>query len=467
MSSNNIIVTLDNTKRNTETTSVVINSSRISVVDELYHCNDVTTLDNVTNCVLKLGGSSFRLNTENTSRDILEQYVSQIAKFHSSRLNLSTEKSLCIEFSLITNNINHCNIVYDKPNYDKTNKKNSPVFSVITNLGNGTCPLLLTDINHQQYKYKNFNEQEQNKLLFLNKYTHLVFDSSKYHGFANIFNELDDGASEPYLLINVWSYPLDNIPYYSSSGTTTQILPISFTNINEAKHTQSVDASCLNYDFFERVLYGNIFVFNDQFVTNIQNARTPSVYRINLQIKKSSVCDTICASDPTCVYDYKNDKRFIQRFVCPNVFPDWICEWFTREVTTLYNKTDISGNILDISVIPNISHFIFANISYIMDKIIGFYCLGKGSVDIQYIKFIKYKVFRDEKLNDNFDEKSLLRICICISNNKTDGHIVFDDNISVNMSLGSMLVHLNNINYRRTPVIQGEEICIIMGVNLN
>lgn len=463
MSSDNIIVTLDNTKRNTETTSVVINSSRISVVDELYHCNHVTTLDNVTNCVMKLGGSSFRLNTENTSRDILEQYVSQIAQFHSSRLNLSTDKSLCVEFSMITNNINHCNIVYDKPNYDKTNKKNSPVFSVITNLGNGTCPLLLTDINHQQYKYKNFNEQEQNKLLFLNKYTHLVFDSSKYHGFVNIFNELDDGACEPYLLINVWSYPLDNIPYYSSSGTTTQIVPISFTNINEAKHTQSVDASCLNYDFFERLLYANIFVFNEQFVTNIQNARTPSVYRINLQIKKSSVCDTICASDPTCVYDYKNDKRFIQRFVCPNVFPDWICSWLTDE----FMAVDTTSNIIDISDIPTINRFIFANIPYIMDKMKNYYCIDNVAVDIQFIKFVKYKVFCDEKLDDKFDEKSLLRICICISNNKTNGLIMFDDSISVNLELGSMLIHLNNINYSRSPVIQGEEICLIMGINLS
>jgi len=42
---------------------------------------------------------------------------------------------------------------------------------------------------------------------------------------------------------------------------------------------------------------------------------------------------------------------------------------------------------------------------------------------------------------------------------------MFDDKLSINLGIGSMLVHLNNINYIR--VIQGEEICIIMGVNLN
>ena len=83
------------------------------------------------------------------------------------------------------------------------------------------------------------------------------------------------------------------------------------------------------------------------------------------------------------------------------------------------------------------------------------------------IKFVKYKVFCDGKLDDKFDEKSLLRICICISNDKNDGHIVFDDNISVNLGLGSMIVHLNNIKFSRKPVIRGEEICIIMGVKFD
>jgi hypothetical protein len=393
---------------------------------------------------------------------MLEQYVNQIAQFHSSRLNLSADKSLCVEFSMITNNINRCNIVYDKPNYDKTNKKNSPVFSVITNLGNSTRPLLLTDINHQQYKYKNFNGQDQNKLLFLNKYMHLAFDSSKYHGFVNIFNELDDGEFEPYLLINVWSYTLENVSYYSSSDTTNQIAPITFANINEPTHTQSVDSSYLNYQFFERALYGNTFVFDDTFVTNIQTAKTHSVYRIVLQIKKPTVCDTVSTPETMNVFDYKNDKRFIQRFICHNLFPAWICEWFSREFTAVDTKT----NVLDISDIPNIKSFFFANIPYIMDKMKSFYCMDSFPIDILFIKFVRYKVFCDDKLDDNFDENSLLRICICISNNKADGHIVFDDNISINLGLGSMIVHLNNIKFTRSPVIQGQEICIIMGVNL-
>jgi hypothetical protein len=467
MSTNNILVTVDNNKCNTETTSVVINSSRLSIEDSLFDCDNVSSLEAISSLLTHHGNTLYRLNINNTSRDTLEEYVSQITAFHSSRLKLHIDKSLCIEFSIIKPTLNQCNIVYDKPNYEKTNKKNSPICSIITNLGDYICPLLLTDINHQQYKYKQFTDQTHNKLIFLKKYMHLVFDSSKYHGFVDILNDGKVETTQTYLLINLWSYPLDNIPYYSSakniSNYSTQM---TFTDMNKPKHTESVDASSLNYEFFERMLYGNVFIFDDQFVTNIHNSKASNIQRVVLQIKKQTELDTVSAVENNHAYDYKNDKRFIQRFICPNLFPEWICLWLTREFKAVINNIDSSPNVIDISGIPNIAPFIFANIPYIMDKMKGFYCINNSIVDIQFIKFIKYKVFCDEKVDDKFDEKSLLRICICISNNKTDGHIMFDDNISVNLGLGSMLVHLNNIKFNRSPVIQGEEVCVIIGIIL-
>jgi hypothetical protein len=186
-----------------ETMSVVINSSRLNIDDALYILNDGNILDSLSTLLPHVFNSSYRLNPESTCLDTLEQYVSQITAFHSSRMNLSYNKMSCIEFSIITPTVNQCNIIYDKPNYEKTNKKNSPVCSIITNLGDCTCPLLLTDINHQQYKYKQFTDQSHNKLIFLKKYMHLVFDSSKYHGFVDILNNVNVDTSQCYLLINL------------------------------------------------------------------------------------------------------------------------------------------------------------------------------------------------------------------------------------------------------------------------
>ena len=100
--------------------SVVINSSRKNIDDSLYILNN----DNALSLVLpEVADTSYKLNTQITDYDALEQYVSQIAKFHSSRLNLSNNKTTCVEFSIVTPTVNQCNIIYDHHNYEKINKK--------------------------------------------------------------------------------------------------------------------------------------------------------------------------------------------------------------------------------------------------------------------------------------------------------------------------------------------------------
>jgi len=295
MSSN--IKQTPNSQCSSETMSIVINSSRLVIDDALYILNDFNILDSLSTLLPQVDNASYRLNTESTTRNTLEQYVSQIAAFHSSRLNLSYNKTSCVEFSIITPNVNQCNIIYDKPNYEKTNKKNSPVCSIITNLGDFTCPLLLTDINHQQYKYKQFTDQSHNKLIFFKKNMHLVFDSSKYHGFVDILNDGNVDTTHRYLLINLWSYPLDNIPYYSSINDSTICdVNMNFTDMNEPNASQFVDASCLKHDFFDQLLYKSMLVLDDEIIANINKVKTNSIHRIILQLKNatsSSACNTV------------------------------------------------------------------------------------------------------------------------------------------------------------------------------
>jgi hypothetical protein len=282
---------------NTDNMSIVINSSRQIIDDALYILNDNNILDTLSTSLLQVDNSSYRLNLESTTRNTLEQYVSQITAFHSSRLNLSYNKTSCVEFSIITPLVNQCNIVYDKPNYEKSNKKNSPICSIITNLGDCTCPLLLTDINHQQYKYKQFTDQSHNKLIFLKKYMHLVFDSSKYHGFVDILNNGFVNTKQPYLLINLWSYSLDTIPYYSSvNGVINCGVHMNFTDMNQPSASQVVDASCLKHEFFDQLLYKSMLVLDDGLITNINTVNTNSTHRIIMQIRNannSTVCNTV------------------------------------------------------------------------------------------------------------------------------------------------------------------------------
>ena len=265
--------------------SVVINSSRKDIDDSLYILNN----DNAMSLVLpEIADTSYRLNTQVSNYDRLEQYVSQIAKFHSSRLNLSNNKTSCVEFSIITPTINQCNIVYDHHNYEKINKKNSPIFSIIASLSDYTHQFLLTDINHQQYKYKQF-DQSQNKLFLFKKHMHLVFDSSKYHGFIDALSHDNIDTNNPYLLINLWSYPLDNIPYYSSQNVAAGCdIPMKFTDINSPTATHIIETSCLNYNFFDRLLYNSELILDGELMKSISFVNLNSTHRIIMKIKNES-----------------------------------------------------------------------------------------------------------------------------------------------------------------------------------
>ena len=367
----------------TKTMSVVINSSRLNIDDALYILNDGNILDSLSTLLSHVDNSSYRLNPESTGLDTLEQYVSQITAFHSSRMNLSYNKTSCIEFSIITPTVNQCNIIYDKPNYEKTNKKNSPIFSIITNLGDCTCPLLLTEINHQQYKYKQFTHQSHNKLIFLKKYMHAVFDSSKYHGFVDILNDGNTDTTQSYLLINLWSYPLDNIPYYSSANDATNCsIHMNFTDINEPSATQVVDVSGLNTYFFDQLLYNSKLILDERITTSINTVKMNSTNRIILQIKNmtsSTACNTVSTHTiPTaatskkdnintwCISNHKyhdNLLRDIDKFCGGTVLLD-----LTRSNYTLIEKY-----VYDIAMF----HFARLKIHDIENHAIEFWCKSK------------------------------------------------------------------------------------------
>ena len=277
--------------------SNIVNRSLPIVTDSLYLLNDNNIINKLFPLLPQVVNTSYRLNTDNTVLDTLEQYVSQITKFHSSRLNLSYYNTTCVEFSIITPLVNQCNIVYDKLKYEKTNIKNCPVYSIITNLNDCTYPLLLTEINQQQYKYKQFTDLSHNNLIFLKKNMYVVFDSSKYHGFVDILNDGNIYTNHSYLLINVWSYPLDNIPYYSSGNDNINCAGnINYTDINDSNSIQVVDASCLKFDFFEQLLYNSRLVLDDEFITHMKKIKTNYTLRIVMQIEKatsSTACRTV------------------------------------------------------------------------------------------------------------------------------------------------------------------------------
>ncbi|MDC1151831.1 hypothetical protein OAS95_04610 [Pelagibacteraceae bacterium] len=263
-----------------------------NIKENVYILNDKTILDSITTTQPLDINCSYRLNIDTTYSNPLEQYVDEIVKFHSSRLNVPLNNQQCVDFSIISPRLNKLGIIYDNVNHDKFNKAKSPLFSIITNLSDYTHPLLLTEINNEQYKYKQFTDQTHNQLFLLKKYMHLVFDSSKFHGFLDYIDDTNVEEEQPYLLINLWSYQLDYIPYYLSVNSPIKCgLNLDFIDINEDINKQIVNTSILDYNFFERLLYGSMLILDEEFLTNIKMAITGSIHTIILHIKKNNKND--------------------------------------------------------------------------------------------------------------------------------------------------------------------------------
>jgi len=137
-----------------------------------------------------------------------------------------------------------------------------PLLSCVTYFDDSNYPFILTDIDVENYKYKNFNESKQLHILFPNKYTHVSFDPKYYHGAINILDG-NINKNRSLLAINIWDKK-KNLKEYKS---------IEFENIYTKKESiikiqnniefnnYILTENILDFDFYETLLY-NTHLFN-------------------------------------------------------------------------------------------------------------------------------------------------------------------------------------------------------------
>jgi hypothetical protein len=210
---------------------------------------------------------------------------------------------------------------------------------------------------------------------------HLVFDSSKYHGFVDILNNGNVDTNHQYLLINLWSYPLDDIPYYSSANNTTICdVNMKFTDMNEPSASQVVDASCLKHEFFDQLLYKSLLVLDDEFTTAINTVKTNSIHRIIMQIKNAT-SSTSCNTVSTCTTSTHSKKDNINTWCISNHKYhdnllrdiDEFCSGTVLLDLTKSNYTLIEKYVYDIAMF----HFARLKIHDIENHAIQFWCKSK------------------------------------------------------------------------------------------
>ena len=192
---------------------------------------------------------------------IEEQIVYNIAVFHFNRMNISLDNSIFVEFwfkSLPDTDKFHL----DCDEFIKCSQEKyvHPLLSCVTYLNDHNCPTILTNIDYDTYKYKEFEEQTSLFFSFPRFGKHITFEPTKFHGISNVFN--NDNCNNPrYMLaINLWDKKPENLSYYNSIKLNEQIIQNNtiiknISKIDNAFESIIVSNKIINFDLFERLLY--------------------------------------------------------------------------------------------------------------------------------------------------------------------------------------------------------------------
>lgn len=233
-------------KKNKQYTYLDLTSKNIVIYDEKKHKKIQPEL--VNNWILH-SSVIFEFDTKNQTKfllrksnkyDIVEKFVYEIMQFHIKRLNKYYEDDIDVTFSI---KIDDSKLMIEN---DK------PFLTTITylNCENSDLPTIITNINEEDYKFKDFSKEKSFCFSFPRKNKHISFEGGKfYHRHYNLRTE-----NSCVLLINLYNKKIENVPYYNP---TCEIAEDDFTILFEKQHHTRIvlDETMITSKNLESVCY--------------------------------------------------------------------------------------------------------------------------------------------------------------------------------------------------------------------
>ena len=103
--------------------------------------------------------------------------ISSIINYHIERLNLQKQSPKnTIDIEIVKNPDNKIYPIFKKNDTEKTIKY--PILSCMVFLTDSELPFVITEIDVDNYKYKEFKKQDTLHVIFPKKNTHVVFHGS-------------------------------------------------------------------------------------------------------------------------------------------------------------------------------------------------------------------------------------------------------------------------------------------------
>jgi len=267
-----------------------------------YNINDKN--NNLINKITNID-KPYLLDITKCDYDELEYIVYNLAQYHISKLDKKYE-NYYIEFS---NNIsNNCHI-----NLFKKNKTTYlPLITSYTFFNDNLSPIIITNIDTENYKYKEFNDENELMFVFPSKLTNIAFNGKYYHMLSKMFtsNSLYLDVEPVILKLNVYTDVPNNTEYYLNTNTieitfkkiTTSIvntIDISNNVFNNSlsennNYTKNeyygkllLDTKIINKTFIENMLYFNKYNFHKLETIFLNYANYLYVNGLNIKLKNN------------------------------------------------------------------------------------------------------------------------------------------------------------------------------------
>lgn len=456
----------------------------------------------------------YLLNTTNPEKfDFLEKYVYEIALFHFKRLNIQyCNKTHYIEFFIKCSS----NSGFIK------RANNKSIMSCLTYLNDCESPIMITNTNNENYKYKIFQDDRNIILSIPQSCKHISFDFLKGDELLHLFYKKNEVTTVPYILcINLYDI-MPKIGFYNNINNTliNEIQKIEDITIEKSV----VDKLSLNYnerethEFYEELLYSNN-ITDENYIRLLEPIKNKDVLHPFSFSSKDPAKQVVMndKSDTDCAFSMRNDvkdmfislkpydnkllgnavndigndidtimdpsnnilfNRFVQRFKYNKIYTPDICNWIISETenhassnkgwTTSrherYPTTDIP-----VGDIKSILQFVLTSFyGTILPKIEKSYCLDDTiMIDINDLFIVKYH----EKAQNNLElhkDGSLLSFNILLSDTKEfdGGGTYFEDGITEFLEQGDLLVHCGKTNHSGLSITRGRRYVLVAFLNI-
>ncbi len=429
---------------------------------------------------------------------LLEKFVYDTALFHFTRLNIDITNNHYVEFWCKNKFDTHALHV----DCDECEKKTSlnyiyPLLSCVTYFNENPCPTIITNIDLEQYKYKEFENQTELFLSIPKINKQITFDGHFFHG-STFFTKDDTSKSRYIIAINLWDKKPTNVDYYHSENEihydnlckndTHFSLELEENNTN----TINVSKNILNYNFYEDILYNKselaCCIFN-KLISEAHVEQNSSSYRfvldntlekkeLDMKLKNAygDIIDDINEiMNETIQLKY---NRFLQRFHYTKVYTPDICRFIINECEkyaknnggwTTKRHNNYPTTDLPVEKIGSIFGIILETMNTIVAKIKKSYCLDdKIIVNFRDLFVVKYTDNAQNHLDMHHDGSFLsFNILLSEQNDFSGGGTYFDDGLISYLEQGDVLIHSSRIKHAGLPITKGTRYLLVGFLNID